>query len=200
MSGHEAVPPQMIDWSQLIAPVPPWAHLLACSERNTDTAIRRFRNSGPKRRRVALCVTHGDYSRTRMYFCNEWGKALQLHWRGRNWEHFYECIRDMDWMPAKSYVYVVTKANQLLISDNGALHTLIKLFASSADEWASYVEGGPAWPRNALFHVLFSVIRRRNRQRDNDWKRQGRTSKSLFCCTAAKSVLTGNTASLSAAR
>lgn len=54
MSGHAAAPPQMIDWSQLIAPVPPWGHFLVCSERDLDTAISRFRSHGPKQRCKAL--------------------------------------------------------------------------------------------------------------------------------------------------
>ncbi len=153
MTGQEA---EMIDWSQLIAPVPPWGHFVACSESEIGNAIRRFRYNALERGEVAICVTRGYHCLTHTDLFDEWSAAMQFPWYfGHNWGAFHECIRDMGWLPAKSYVYVVTSADRLLATDDRALQILINLFASSADEWANYVEGGPQWPQNALFHVLF---------------------------------------------
>jgi hypothetical protein len=156
MSGQGVSPQQMLDWSQLIAPVPPWGHFLACSEHEIDDAILRFRYHAPERNDVAVCVTRGYHCQTKTDLFDEWSAALRFpYYFGHNWDAFHECIRDMAWLPAKSYIYVVTSADRLLIADDRGLHILLDLFASSAEEWAQYVEGGPQWPRNALFHVLF---------------------------------------------
>lgn len=156
MNGDETILPQGIDWRPLLGPVPPWGHFLACSEREMDDAIRAFRECSPEQGNVAVCVTHGDHCRTRTRLFDEWAAAMRFpSYFGHNWGALHDCIRDMMWLPAQSYIFVIAGADRLLDEDEAALPILIDLFASSADEWADYVEGGPQWPRNALFHVLF---------------------------------------------
>jgi IS1 family transposase len=148
--------PQLIDWEPLLAPVPPWAHLLACEAGELDRAVGRFKSLHPRRHDVIVRIMRGYRSRTKSELLSEWAAALQFPWYfGHNWDAFHECIRDMAWLSASSYVYVIEQSDMLLKREAHRLTTQIEIFASSAVEWAEYGEGGPQWRRNTLFHVVF---------------------------------------------
>jgi RNAse (barnase) inhibitor barstar len=76
---------------------------------------------------------------------------------GENWAAFDECLCDLSWLPASAYVLIVTRAEKVLTGDqNGQLPVFLKTLKKAAEEWATPVDLGENWDRDAIpFHVVF---------------------------------------------
>ena len=64
---------------------------------------------------AAVRTIRGTKSRTLEAFFDEVAAALQFpYYFGENWDAFTEVIGEMNWLPAKRYLYVFSNADQLL--------------------------------------------------------------------------------------
>src|SRR3954471_10265372 len=91
---------------------------------------------------------------------NEFGAALQFpSYYGENWTALSDCMRDLEWLPFKSFVLVVTRANLVLKNEaEAAFEVLLRTLERAGAEWAEQVNDGEEWDRDALpFHVLFQA-------------------------------------------
>jgi len=85
-------------------------------------------------------VVRGNKSQTKQAFFNEVAAALQFpYYFGENWDAFNECMNDLrDWLPASSYLLIVSNADQLLSHETmGQVETLVKVLERSAHRWES---------------------------------------------------------------
>jgi hypothetical protein len=64
---------------------------------------------------------------------------------GWNWAAFHECIRDLSWIPAKSYLILIRHAEQLLSADEEELPTFRRLMEDAGRYWANAFALGPAF-------------------------------------------------------
>ncbi len=157
----------MFDWAPLLEPFPNWAHLVCCSEQNIDNGVRHklyedLSETAPMVRfiRASHCATIWE---TYMY----WSAALQVpYYFGYNAMAFDECIKDLSWLKAHGYVFVITHAETLLIDeDERALTAFLNTLREAAEAWTTL--DLPAWPPDELssyamrgfipFHILFQT-------------------------------------------
>jgi RNAse (barnase) inhibitor barstar len=66
---------------------------------------------------------------------------------GLNWDALDECLRDMEWSPAKGYVLIIRNAENLWRKNPRVAAGLIQSWMFSAEEWSH--EGVP-------FHLVFA--------------------------------------------
>lgn len=86
----------------------------------------------------------------------EFGKALEFpDYFGHNSAAFDECMADLSWLAADSYVVVITNAENLLTSEPSELSWLIDSLGRICEEWGQPIADGEAWDRSAKpFHVI----------------------------------------------
>ena len=73
---------------------------------------------------------------------------------GRNWDAFDECMRDLEWLPARGYVLVVKNADNLLGRDRQDRDTFVGIMRAAGAEWA---HPRPTSQSGVPFHVLLLV-------------------------------------------
>jgi RNAse (barnase) inhibitor barstar len=87
----------------------------------------------------------------------EFAKVLELpDYFGHNWDALEECLADLEWMPAKGYVLLLTEAEQILPQDEDDYATLLEILNDAGEAWASGQAGMGERPVTP-FHVLFAV-------------------------------------------
>lgn len=55
---------------------------------------------------------------------------------GHNWDALDECLRDMSWLPATSYVLFITQARLFWAEASGLAGDLVESWLLSAEEWS----------------------------------------------------------------
>jgi len=116
----------------------------------------------------AVRTIDGRRARTKHGLLNELARALEFPaGSGRNWDAVEEMLADLDWLPAKGYLFVVTHADELLVENPDEYETFIDIVESVAKEWATPGRGESA--RAAVpFHVCLVVANERADARA-DW-------------------------------
>lgn len=90
----------------------------------------------------------------------EFAKVMDLpEYFGHNWDALEECLADLEWMPAKGYVLLLTDAEQILPQDEEDFATLLEVLSDAGEAWATGQAGMGERPVTP-FHVLFSVTER----------------------------------------
>jgi hypothetical protein len=79
-------------------------------------------------------------------------KRLSLpEYFGCNWDALEECIRDLEWFPARSYVLVFDHAERLLSRDRQDQEIFVDIMRTAGEEWATRrTTSAPGTP----FHVV----------------------------------------------
>src|SRR5215212_2915668 len=105
-----------LDAGEVLSSSGPWCYLVACSDEGIDGS-RALRDAA-SRPGVVLRVLRGERCPTREELFHEWAAALQFpRYFGRNWDAFYDCLTDLAWLPAQTYLLVVTNITSLLPDD-----------------------------------------------------------------------------------
>ncbi len=105
-----------------------------------------------------LVLLRGSKCKTVSALLAEFAKAFDFpEYFGHNWDALEECLTDLEWLPAKGYVVLLSDAELVLTK-------------AEADEWATLVEvlndAGEAWGtgqaglgtrRATPFHMLCAV-------------------------------------------
>lgn len=112
----------------------------------------------------------GRRARTKGGLLSELARALEFPaGSGRNWDAVEELLADLDWLPAKGYLIIVTDADELLAEDDPEDYdTFIAVAKGVAEEWSAPREGAFARPA-VPFHVCLLVDRDRAGAR-RDWR------------------------------
>jgi len=143
-------------WNQLLAPPPPWAHLVVGAAHEVEQTLRW---QTPRDLGIVVRIMRGERCTTTAGLFGEWAAALQFpYYFGGNWDSFEECIHDLEWLPARSYVFVITHADCLLHdhANNEELATFAAILGTAAAHWTNRREvGGQLWRVPASFHVVF---------------------------------------------
>lgn len=92
---------------------------------------------------------------------DEFAAAMQFpYYFGENWQAFDECLADLEWIKADSYILIITNSESVLSEEDedkysifiGALHRV-------AEEWGQAINNGEAWDRPAkAFHIIFHTL------------------------------------------
>lgn len=73
---------------------------------------------------------------------------------GRNGDAFEECLRDLEWLPARGYVLAIANAESLLSQDSRDYDTFVDTMQTAGAEWATR-RGSDA--SGTPFHVILLV-------------------------------------------
>ena len=72
---------------------------------------------------------------------------------GQNWDALEECLADLEWLPAKGYVLLLTAAEMILPEDEEDYATFLEVLSDAGEAWGSGMEAKRPKP----FHVVLAV-------------------------------------------
>lgn len=127
----------------------PFVHVAALDDTALATACDELVNTSTG---AAVRFVRGHKSRSQRRFFDELAAALQFpYYFGENWHAVDDCITDLEWLPASSYLLVISHADELM-SDDGEpeLQAVFTTLGRAADDWQ---RRSPPVP----FHVLFQA-------------------------------------------
>ena len=128
----------------------PWTTLL------TVTAGQRAESLVRPPTGFALKVIKGSHCKTPANLFAEFAQALEFpDYFGHNWDALEECLADLEWLPAKGYILLITDAGRVL-PDEDEYETFLEILRDAGEAWGNgQAEMGTR--RATPFHVLFTV-------------------------------------------
>jgi RNAse (barnase) inhibitor barstar len=132
----------------------PWTSLLVIKDGDSlDSLVRAPAGFVLKTIKGARCKTPAA-------LFTEFARVVNFpEYFGHNWDALEECLADLEWLPAKGYVLLLTDAEQILRQDEGDYATLLEVLSDAGEAWASGQAGMGERPVTP-FHVLFAVTER----------------------------------------
>jgi RNAse (barnase) inhibitor barstar len=129
----------------------PWVSLLTVKgKKGADKLI-------PAPDGFRLSLLRGTKCRTAAGLFAEFARALRFpDYFGHNWDALEECLADLEWLPAKGYVLVLTDGEQVLRDDEEGYATFLEVLNDAGEAWASG-QGGMGSMRATPFHALLAV-------------------------------------------
>jgi hypothetical protein len=83
---------------------------------------------------------------------------------GHNWDALEECLADLEWLPAKGYILLITDAAHVLPDDEAEYETFLEILRDAGEAWGSG-QAGMGTRQPTPFHVMFAVSEREKAQR-----------------------------------
>ena len=129
----------------------PWTSLLVVKTGQRPESLVRLPTG------FALKVIKGAKCQTVAGLLTECARALDFpDYFGHNWDALEECLADLEWLPAKGYVLLVTDAGCVLPDDDEEYETFLEILRDAGEAWGSG-QAGMGTRRATPFHVLFAV-------------------------------------------
>ncbi len=123
----------------------------------------------------------GKKCRTPSSLFSEFARALAFpDYFGHNWDALEECLADLDWLPAKGYILLITDTQAVLPEDEEEYDTLLEVLDDAGEAWS---KGQTADGRCAPFHVVF-IIAEQDKSKRKHWELEE------FSATASKTPKT----------
>ncbi|MBX3236828.1 MAG: barstar family protein [Nitrospiraceae bacterium] len=140
----------------------PWAHLLVHGEQDKPETLLSLPSG------FLLKTVSGAKCKTKAGLLSEFARILSFpDYFGHNWDALEECLIDLEWLPAKGYVVVVTDADQLLAKpdEEDDYQTFIEILTEAGEGWSSHRDeaNGAGLP----FHTVLAVSERHKSKRRN---------------------------------
>lgn len=143
----------------------PWCYFVVSPLRSASIFALGFNNSalgfaGEQTSSAAgtiVRMVRGARCATPQAVFQEWAAALQFpYYFGENWDAFDECLVDLDWLPGRCYVLVVTEVDMVLARDPSDFKTFVEVLKSAHEQWkipnrANMDE--PVAPFTVVFHA-----------------------------------------------
>ena len=113
----------------------------------------------------ALRVIKGAKCQATAGLLTECARALDFpDYFGHNWDALEECLADLEWLPAKGYILLITDAAQVLPNDEDEYETFLEILSDAGEAWGNG-QAGMGTRRATPFHVLFAVSEREKAKR-----------------------------------
>ncbi len=148
--------PDPFQWSVLLKKREPWVHLVVMPEAEMDDLGR----TAPLDAGAVVRVVRGRNCTIARDLFKEWGAALQFpSYFGENWDAFEECLLDLEWLPAKGYVFILTNAHLILRNSPQELHVFTDILNHAAGVWNGTLQeeeesARPPTPFHLVLHTL----------------------------------------------
>ena len=105
----------------------------------------------------ALKVIKGAKCQTITGLLTECARALNFpDYFGHNWDALEECLADLEWLPAKGYILLITDAGCVLPDAEEEYETFLEILRDAGETWGNG-QAGMGARRATPFHVLFAV-------------------------------------------
>ena len=129
----------------------PWTSLLVVTDGKRAESLVRPPTG------FALKVIRGRHCKTPANLFAEFARALEFpDYFGHNWDALEECLADLEWLPAKGYILLVTNAEGVLPEDEEEYETFLEILRDAGEAWGNG-QAGMGARRATPFHVLFAV-------------------------------------------
>ena len=140
---------------------PPWSALLVV-HRGAEASA--FVKTPPG---FVLRTIQGKKCPTPSALLDEFARVLAFpDYFGHNWDAFEECLADLEWLPAKGYIVLITDTDAVLPDDEEEYDTLLEVLDDAGEAWS---KGQTADGRRAPFHVVF-VIAEQDKSKRKHWE------------------------------
>jgi RNAse (barnase) inhibitor barstar len=138
----------------VLRPEGPWLHPFVAVESEACDRLGKLQTAGSAR--VVCRTIRGCKARTTAALFDEFAAALQFPcYFGDNWDALDECLTDLEWLPAGSYVFLITNSTHLLEADApDHLDKLLHLLERAGQDWSKPAGGSSPRPARG-FHILF---------------------------------------------
>jgi RNAse (barnase) inhibitor barstar len=104
-----------------------------------------------------LKIIKGRRCKTPTSLFEEFAKALEFpDYFGHNWDAMEECLADLEWLPAKGYVLLISNAGDVLPDNEEEYETFLEILRDAGEAWGSG-QAGMGARRAKPFHALFAV-------------------------------------------
>ena len=137
----------------------PWTALLTVNQgQRAESLVRPPTGFILKVIKGAKCQTTAD-------LLTECARAFDFpDYFGHNWDALEECLADLEWLPAKGYILLITDAVRLLPDDEEEYETFLEVLRDAGEAWGSG-QAGMGARRATPFHVLFALSEREKAKR-----------------------------------
>ena len=113
---------------------------------------------------LALKVIKGRHCKTPANLFAEFARALEFpDYFGHNWDALEECLADLEWLPGKGYILLITDAGCVL-PDEEEYETFLEILRDAGEAWGNG-QAGMGARRATPFHVLFAVSKQEKAKR-----------------------------------
>lgn len=138
---------------------PPWTSLLVVTAgQRADSLVRPSTE-------FAFKIIQGAKGQTTAGLLTECARALDFpDYFGHNWDALEECLTDLEWLPAKGYILLITDAGCVLPDDEEEYETFLEILRDAGETWGTG-QAGIGARRATPFHVLFAVSEREKAKR-----------------------------------
>lgn len=154
---------------------PPWSALLVVPRGTSASGVVKTPPG------YVLRTIQGKKCRTPSGLFNEFARALAFpDYFGHNWDALEECLADLEWLPAKGYILLITDTQAVLPGDEEEYETLLEVINDAGEAWS---KGHTAEGRSAPFHVVF-IIDEQDKSKRKHWELEE------FSCTDSKTPKT----------
>lgn len=136
--------------ASLLLPEAPWVVEANLASDTVQASIRKAGQSG-----VVVEVDSAN-ARTLDAFFAAVSSALDFpDYFGSNWDALKDCLTDLDWLPADSYLLVFRNSEQLFANQVIERATFLRIMNLAAEEWSIPVKLGEWWDRPSIpFHII----------------------------------------------
>jgi len=131
----------------------PWAHLLVLRDGEKPNLSHAVPSN------FAVKIVAGTKCKTKAGLLAEFARALSFpDYFGHNWDALEECLADLEWLPARGYVVVVTDADQVLSKPDEAddYETFVEILSEAGETWSTRRSGTVAGA-GTPFHAVLAV-------------------------------------------
>jgi len=140
---------------------PPWSALLVVPRGTSASALVKTPPG------FAVRTIQGKQCRTPAGLFGEFARALAFpDYFGHNWDALEECLADLEWLPAKGYILLITETQAVLPEAEEEYETLLDVLDDAGEAWSN---GHTADGRCAPFHVVF-VITEQDKSKRKHWE------------------------------
>lgn len=139
----------MTSWTDVTRASGPWVHradaIDALSIRKSATAAD-----------VLLVELDGSRMHTLEELFRAYAREFSLpEYFGWNWAAFDECMTELEWLPARAYLTIVTRAEEVLCDDPGDFPTYLRQLGHIGRYWAGSFALGSEWGYGEVpFHTI----------------------------------------------
>lgn len=144
-----------------------FVHVMSSASEVTDFVITRV-NDNPA---LAVRFVRGQKMLRETDVFDEFAAAWQFPWYfGENWNAFDECITDLEWIAADSFLTIILDSNLLLMdAEEDALDAFVKHMAWTREEWARPIARGEPWDRSSKW---FGIIFHCECDNEKEWRQR----------------------------
>lgn len=136
---------------------PPWSSLLVVPQGATALSLVKPPAG------FVLRTIHGKHCGTPAGVFHEFAQALDFpEYFGHNWDALEECLADLEWLPAKGYILLITDAEAVIPHDEEEYETFLEILDDAGEAWS---KGQTTNGQSAPFHVFFAVAEQKQSQR-----------------------------------